>query len=82
MENNKKNKNNKKRERMNGAVCRGTRNCKNAFQPSDPFHCIVLAVHAMSKRVGELPLYPVGYMTNTVKTAIIKNVHASICCEL
>ena len=57
---------------MNGAVCRRTRSCKNAFQPSHPFHYIVVAVRAMSKRVGELPPHPVGYMTNIVKTAISK----------
>ena len=60
----------KKRERMNSAICRGTRSCKNACQPSDPFHCIVVAVYAMSKCVGELPPHPVGYMTNIVKVAI------------
>ena len=57
---------------MNGAVCRGTRSCKNAFQPSDSCLCSVVAVHAMSKYVGELPPHPVGYMTNIVKTAISK----------
>ena len=57
---------------MTSAVCRKTCSCKNAFQPSDPFHCIVVAVRAMSKCVGELPPHPVGYMTNIVKTAISK----------
>ena len=68
---------------MNGAVRRGTRSCRNAFQPSDSCLYIVVAVHAISKCVGELPPHPVGYMTNIVKTAISKqstaNQKMSIC---
>ena len=43
---------------MNGAVCRGTCSCKNAFQPSDSCLCTVLAVHAMSECCRQAPTTP------------------------